>query len=229
MWRLLFVLLLAACGGQQNVVPETALSPQALLELRTHSEAYAGIDADSLRSDPAALALGAQLYAVHCASCHGADHRGVRGATDLAKGAYDYGASAAAIRTTISQGRTSVMPALGRVLGEMDIGVLVAYVQAFSSGESLSNFEQKAQTLYRENCIDCHGPEGRGNPELGVPNLRDDYWQHGGAMMNIRLAITRGVESQCPPQGEGLTAGEIELLTAHVLQIGNAADAANSQ
>src|SRR5580658_3181806 len=34
----------------------------------------------------------------------------------------------------------------------------------------------QAKPLYAAHCAACHGPEMRGNPALGAPNLQDDVW-----------------------------------------------------
>ena len=111
------------------------------------------------------------------------------------------------------------MPQMGRTLGEVELGQLVAYVESLAGNVELSDYEVRGRQLYEENCIACHSEDGSGNTELGVPNLRDDYWIHGASMMNKRLVITRGVESQCPPHGDSLSPTEAELLTAYVLSL----------
>lgn len=46
------------------------------------------------------------------------------------------------------------------------------------------------QTLFKTNCIACHGALGEG----GVgPNMTDPYWIHGGGIKNIYLTIKNGV------------------------------------
>jgi cytochrome c oxidase cbb3-type subunit 3 len=46
------------------------------------------------------------------------------------------------------------------------------------------------QTLYKTNCVACHGALGEG----GVgPNMTDPYWLHGGSIKNIYLTIKNGV------------------------------------
>jgi cytochrome c oxidase cbb3-type subunit 3 len=209
--------LLAACSGSGDTGGQVASAD--LAALRTQSMAYDGSVASELRKDPAALALGNALFAAHCASCHGADASGARGVTNLQAGRFNYGADEAAVRTTIVSGRVSKMPQMGRTLGEVELGQLVAYVESLAGNVELSDYEVRGQQLYQENCIACHSEDGSGNTELGVPNLRDDHWIHGTSMMNKRLVITRGVESVCPPHGDVLNQTEVELMTAYVLSL----------
>ena len=117
------------------------------------------------------------------------------------------------------EGRHSVMPSFGGEMSEVELGSVVALVRSFSSGEVLDNYAETAVEQFGKYCVQCHGTEGHGNPELGVPNLTDGYWLHGESMMNVRLTITGGVDVQCPPRAGLLSGSEIELLTSRVLQM----------
>jgi cytochrome c oxidase cbb3-type subunit 3 len=208
---------LSACGGGAD---KPVVSEQQIAELRTKSAAFDGKDAQQLLADPAAVALGGELFQAHCASCHGADASdGTLYTPSLKQGVFDYGDSVDAIRNTITNGRHSVMPQHGSTMGEVDIGSLVSYVQSISSGEKMDLFLTTAQKLYSESCVNCHGPDAHGNPEIGAPDLTDSYFQRGNSMMNIRMTITRGAESTCPAQTGILSGAEIELLTANVLSL----------
>lgn len=210
---------LAACGSENNPASETALELQR--QLRAQSEAFAGLSVEQLESDGAAVFLSEQLFSAHCASCHGIDALGKQGVTDLVAGVFNYGSDEDAIRSTITHGRQGTMPATGGRYGEMDLGQLVTYVQSLSSDEPLSRFAERGGELFAADCAVCHGAGGLGVSELGAPSLADDYWLHGDSMMAIRLVITRGVQAQCPPHLEKLTATEIDLLTAFVMALAN--------
>jgi cytochrome c oxidase cbb3-type subunit 3 len=206
---------LAACGTAQDSISEAALELQR--ELSVQSEAFAGVSIEQLRSDAIAVRLSEQLFSAHCVSCHGIDAHGKQGVADLVTGAFNYGSDEDAIRSTITDGRKGIMPAMGGQFGEMDLGQLVAYVRSLSSAEPLSRSAERGKYLFADECAVCHGADGMGISALGAPNLADDYWLHGDSMMDIRLAITRGVQGQCPPHLNKLTGSEIELLTAFVM------------
>jgi cytochrome c oxidase cbb3-type subunit 3 len=209
---------LVACGGGGA---DSAVTEQQLAELRTRSDAFVGKDVAALAADASAMALGKELFAAHCASCHGGAEgtKLARDTPDLALAVFDYGDSVEAIRTTITMGRYSVMPKHGNETGEAELGWLVGLVTSMSTGEPMGVGENAARTLYEARCIECHGAEGKGDPARGIPDLTDGYWQHGNSMMNIRMVITRGTESQCPAQQDVLSAAEIELLTAYVVKL----------
>lgn len=210
----LFSLGLGGCGGEEALAPTKA----QIAELRLRSSAFDGREAVGMVNDPAANSLGRELFAAHCANCHGADARNGRpGVPDLIIGVFDYGDSAEAVRTTITQGRHSVMPNFSKEIGEADIGLLVSYVQSLSSGEDMGKSKGFATSLYEKRCVACHGADGCGSVAIGIPDLTDAYAQHGNSMMSIRLVITHGEDSQCPAQGGQLGGAEIELLTAYVL------------
>ncbi len=211
---ILCLLLLAGCSGDSD----QTLSDESVLQLQKRSEAFAGRAAADLLHDSDARALAAELYGVHCASCHGSsDEEPRRGIPELASAVLHHGDTENVIRDTIRDGRTSQMPALGGEMSEVELGAVVALVRSFSSGEALANYGETAVEQFNQHCVHCHGSDGKGNQSLGVPDLTDNYWLHGESMMNVRLTITGGVDAHCPPQAGLLDATTVELLTAHVL------------
>lgn len=207
---------LVGCGGDD---PPTTDTPERKAELQAMSSAYVNYTLESIQNNDAAMALAGQLFEAHCAGCHGADGHGAKGITDLTRGHFNYGTSPDAIRTTIREGRRSEMPSLGHEYGELELGQIVAYVETLSGDAPLSDYEKHGRALYDETCAACHGEDGHGKAELGASDLTDGYWLNGESMMNMRLAITRGVVSVCPAQGADLTPVEIDLLTAYTLSL----------
>jgi cytochrome c oxidase cbb3-type subunit III len=207
---------LAGCGADDGTASGSA---EQKASLQAMSSAYVNDTLESIQASPDAMALGGDLYKAHCSGCHGAEGHGAKGITDLTRGKYNYGATADAVRATIRDGRRSEMPDMGHEYGELELGQIVAFVQSLSKSAPLSDYEQHGRDFYLESCASCHGPDGHGQTATGAPNLADDYWVNGQSMMNLRLAITRGVVSVCPPQGVDLTPIEIELLTAYTLAL----------
>lgn len=206
--------MLFGCGSEEQ---SAGLSVEEMQQLSVQSEAFTGKAIAQLLTDTSAMATGNQLYVAHCSSCHGSDALGSKGVPNLIDGVFDFGSSEDAIRQTISQGRQSIMPDLGTTLGEVDLGLLVGYVMTFSGGDLNEDYVQSARRLYDDNCLTCHGESGQGNNELGIPDLTDEYWQHGESKMNVRLNVTRGIDSECPPHADSLSDIEIDLITAYVL------------
>ena len=65
-------------------------------------------------------------------------------------------------------------------------------------------------------CAACHGPEGKGNPALGAPNLTDHIWLYGGTEADITETVTNGRHGQMPAHGDRLGAPRVHLLAAYV-------------
>jgi cytochrome c oxidase cbb3-type subunit III len=213
------VVLLAACSGEGPSAPQSSEPPPTAEQLQDEAASFAGRSIGELEADARAMATGRRLFDARCASCHGADARGNRNGTDLVDGVFGYGDDIEAIHATIAEGRASVMPEMGSGLGEVDLGQLVAYVQSLNFEAPLSSYAERGKMLFEANCAKCHGTDGRGNAALGASDLTDGYWQHGESMMNIRLVITRGAQSDCPGFGAGATTAELDLLTAFVLRL----------
>jgi len=207
----------AGCSSSDEGASVAGIAQQQ--GLREEVAAFTGRTAEELLSDASALQLGERLFGAYCASCHGTDATGKQRVTNLVDGVFNFGNGIDAIRTTITQGRKSIMPGVGNQYGEMNLGQLVAFVESLASDEPLGRLAEQGKLLYEESCAACHGMDGRGNVDLGGPNLADDYWLHGDTMMAIRLIITRGATGECPPHAQSLMIEEIELLTAFVTQL----------
>jgi cytochrome c oxidase cbb3-type subunit 3 len=84
--------------------------------------------------DPALAALGKSSFAV-CASCHGADGKGnpAIGAPNLTDKLWLHGGGMASVIETITNGRSSTMPAFGELLGPGKVHVLAAYIWGLSN------------------------------------------------------------------------------------------------
>jgi cytochrome c oxidase cbb3-type subunit 3 len=66
------------------------------------------------------------------------------------------------------------------------------------------------QTLYKANCVACHGQAGEG----GVgPNLTDEYWIHGGGIKNIFKTIKYGVPAK------GMIAWQAQMKPVDMQQV----------
>ena len=81
---------------------------------------------------------GAAIYGANCASCHGADGKGLRefGAPNLADNIWLYGSDQATLTQTIKQSRQGVMPRWNDKLDAATIKMLAAYVHSLGGGEA---------------------------------------------------------------------------------------------
>ena len=83
-------------------------------------------------------ASGGPLFANNCASCHGADGKGLResGAPNLTDKIWLYGGDADSIKTTVNKARYGVMPRWNNRLDPITIKMLAVYVHSLGGGEA---------------------------------------------------------------------------------------------
>lgn len=179
--------------------------------------AYAERSVDDLARDPEAVRVGRRLFASYCSQCHGSDAQGGMGFPNLTDGVWQWGGEPEQIMTTLMRGRQAVMPALGAVLGD-DMDAVVEYVMSLS-GAVEEPSDPAGRTAYMRVCVACHGPEGKGNPMLGAPNLTDGVWLYGGSAGVIRQTIVQGRNGVMPAFAEFLGEDRLHVLTAYVYSL----------
>jgi cytochrome c oxidase cbb3-type subunit 3 len=172
---------------------------------------------DALARDPEVIRTGHVLYQDNCAACHGANAGGnqVIGAPALFDDAWLYGDSVEAIHTTLTRGRQGQMPALGGALGERGTRAVAAYVYEMNGRDwPRPDLVKAGEASYAAQCAACHGPQGKGNMQIGAPDLTDDNWLYGGRMEDIITSIREGRSGVMPGWSERLREEEIRILTA---------------
>jgi cytochrome c oxidase cbb3-type subunit 3 len=179
-------------------------------------EKFARQDAAQLAQSPEALAIGQKLFLNNCAQCHASDGAGSRGFPNLTDGDWLYGGDPASIKLSITEGRNGVMPPFGPALGEQGTKDVAHYVMSLSGMANDSIRTARGKPMFAQTCAACHGAEGKGNPQLGAPNLTDRIWLYGAGEPMIIESITRGRNNQMPANKELLSPAKIHLLTAYV-------------
>ncbi|MFO1214943.1 MAG: cytochrome-c oxidase, cbb3-type subunit III [Burkholderiaceae bacterium] len=179
-------------------------------------EKFKGKSAAELAKDSAAMGIGERLFGNNCAQCHGSDARGSKGFPNLTDNDWLHGGSPETIAETITKGRTGVMPPMGAALGSADdVRNVANYVLSLSGSPHNSAAAQLGKPKFVV-CAACHGPEGKGNPALGAPNLTDKVWLHGWGEAAIASIINSGKTNVMPAFGERLSAEQIHVLAAYV-------------
>jgi len=182
-------------------------------------EKFAGQEIAQLAKSPEALAIGQKLFLNTCAQCHASDGAGSRGFPNLTDNDWLYGGDPATIKLTITEGRNGIMPPFGPALGEQGTKDVAHYVMSLSGMANDSIRTARGKPLFTQICAACHGAEGKGNAQLGAPNLTDKTWLHGSGEPVIIETITRGRNNQMPAHKELLTPAKIHLLTAYVYSL----------
>lgn len=200
---------------QQQYEEEVAAAEEVYGEI---FRAFAATPLTELANDPAALSAGRNLFVNNCATCHGTDGRGARGFPSLTDSEWLWGGEPEQIRTTITNGRTGIMPALGVALGD-NVDVVVDYVQYLAGRDIDPDRVAAGQTQYQALCFACHGATGEGNPLLGAPSFTNEIWLYGGGASVIRDVIVNGRSGEMPGQEPLLGPDRVHVLAAYVLSL----------
>jgi cytochrome c oxidase cbb3-type subunit 3 len=181
---------------------------------------FDGKSVAELSTNPDALRVARNLFAANCAACHGSDAHGAKGFPNLTSQYLSWGRSEDAIVATITGGRQGVMPAWKDVLGTEGVRQVANYVYTLSGRTAP---DAKAAALGSEKfatvCAACHGPDGKGNPMLGAPNLTDQVWIYGGSLETIVETVANGRQNRMPAWGELLGEQKVRLLAAYVYSL----------
>ena len=178
-----------------------------------------------------ARAQGRVAFADNCAPCHGAGGVGGKGYTDLNDDDWLWGGKLEDLEKTIrhgaragdDDGRQGRMPAFGRdgLLKANEISAVADYTRSLS-GLSVEKDADLAlgKKVFADNCALCHGPEGRGNREVGAPNLTDKLWFYGSDKKIIMEGLQNGRGGVMPAWGGRLSDPTIKALTVYVHGLG---------
>jgi len=180
---------------------------------------FAAMEIEALAGNPEALAVGQKLFLNNCAQCHASDGGGSRGFPNLTDMEWLWGGSPEAIKLSITEGRTGMMPAWGEALGAERIKNIAHYVRSLSGLTHDSIRAAKGQGDFAATCTACHGAQGKGNPAMGAPDLTDAVWLHGSSEQAIIQTVTVGRLDQMPAHKDKLSAAQIHLLTAYVYSL----------
>ena len=77
--------------------------------------------------------------------------------------------------------------------------------------------------IFADNCASCHGDAGKGNQELGAPNLTDKIWLYGSDEATLIETITNGRAGVMPAWVGRLDPATIKALAVYVHSLGGGA------
>lgn len=178
-----------------------------------------------------ARAVGRAAFGDNCAACHGSGGAGSKGFPNLNDDDWLWGGKLDEIGQTIRHGirasdpdtRQSAMPAFGRegTLKPSEISAVADYVRTLSklAPESQANVTLGAK-VFSENCAVCHGDDGKGNRELGAPNLTDAIWLYSSDKQTIMEGVTNGRGNVMPAWTKRLDDSTVNALTVYVHTFG---------
>jgi len=188
-----------------------------------------------IEKDPALLALararGKAVFGDNCAPCHGSGAAGAKGYPNLNDDDWLWGGSLDQIKQTIEFGarsghpktHESAMLAFGKegILKSAEIVTVANYVRSLSGLPTRQGFDAVAgRKLFVDNCASCHGDAGKGNQEVGAPNLTDKIWLYGSDEATIIETITYGRTGVMPAWTGRLDPSTIKAMAVYVHSLG---------
>jgi len=217
-----------------NVAAEIARFDAANGPIR---ERLVAADLAAIRTDPDLLqyatSAGAAVFRTNCSQCHGSGAAGVQAAgyPNLLDDDWIWGGAMADIHTTITHGirnttdadaRFSQMPAFGvdGLLEKAQIDAVVQHVLAISGQDHDVTLAADGAAVFAENCASCHGDDGKGNRDLGAPNLTDAIWLYGGDKDAITYQIVNARAGVMPNWNARLSEADIRSVAIYVHGLG---------
>jgi len=188
-----------------------------------------------IEKDPGLLALararGKTVFGDNCAPCHGSGAAGAKGFPNLNDDDWLWGGTLDQIMQTIQYGARSghakahegQMLAFGKdgILKPDQIVAVANYVRSLSGLPTRQGYDAAAGTkVFAENCVACHGDTGKGNPELGAPNLTDKIWLYGSDEATIIESIANGRAGVMPAWEGRLDPVTIKAMAVYVHSLG---------
>ena len=195
---------------------------------RPHPRRVAGRDPQDPELFNFALAGGRVGLPDNCMQCHGAGGAGGHGFPNLVDDDWLWGGSIDQIHTTIQHGvrnaddksRQTLMPRLRRRRpADGAPGRGGDRLRAEPVGPRQGH-AARAPRSAQEQCVACHQADGKGNQELGAPNLTDGIWLYGGDRDSIYRSIFYARNGSMPAWSGRLDEATIKMLTIYVHALG---------
>ena len=177
-----------------------------------------------------ARANGKAAFGDNCAPCHGSGATGGPGFPSLQDDDWLWGGTPADILQTIRFGvrsthddtRQSQMPAFGKdaILKKDEIEAVSDFVLSLSDPAVKRDVVAAGARIYADNCVACHGDTGKGNVELGAPNLADAIWLYGGTKAALVAQIANAKHGVMPTWDGRLDPITLKSLAVYVHSLG---------
>lgn len=191
---------------------------------------------DEIKANPEllrlALANGKAAFGDNCASCHGAGAAGRPGYPNLQDDDWLWGGAMADIERTIRYGvrsghnetRLGEMPAFGGANGLLkrpEIESVANFVLSLSGKafDAKLNIED-GRKIFAQNCASCHGERGKGNREMGAPDLTDAIWLYGAEPKQVIATIEGGRKGVMPAWEGRLDPITLKSLAVYIHSLG---------
>lgn len=165
---------------------------------------------------------GRAAYNVNCSQCHGNNATGFVSYPNLIDDDWIWGGSLDDVVQTIKYGirsdhddaRVGDMPGFltDETLDKGQVEAVTEYVLKLAKQDHNAKLAAQGSAIYKENCADCHRGGGKGNVELGAPNLTDGIWLYGADRAEIVKSISFGRAGVMPNWNDKLSEATIKQI-----------------
>ncbi|WP_442579276.1 cytochrome-c oxidase, cbb3-type subunit III [Mesorhizobium sp. ASY16-5R] len=176
-----------------------------------------------------AAAAGAAKFKVNCVQCHGSGAEGSKGFPNLNDDDWLWGGRAEEIRVTIAHGarfaadadtHISEMPAFREILEPGQIDAVASFAASLSGLEVDPAKAEAGRTVFAENCASCHGDAGKGNREMGAPDLTDAISLYTRSEEDVASQVRNPKHGVMPAWGARLGDISVKELAVYVHSLG---------
>lgn len=187
-------------------------------------EAYAAQSIETLATDKQALKVGQRLFLQNCSQCHGSNASGTTGFPNLTDDDWLYGGSPEMIKASIMHGRKAngMMAWSAALGGEQGVKEVAAFVLSLSGREVDTQAAEAGKAKFAM-CAACHGSEGKGSAEMGIPlgapNLTDNIWLYGPSQRAVETSIANGRAGVMPAWDKILGEQKVHVISAYVYSL----------
>jgi cytochrome c oxidase cbb3-type subunit 3 len=207
----------AAKAGQAQMLAKIAAAPVEDIARDPEMRAFA-------------LAAGRSAFQVNCSQCHGSGAAGSPGFPNLNDDDWLWGGKVTDIFRTIQYGvrwthdetRAGDMPAFltDGLLKPNQIDDVADYVLSLGGNPADPAAAGRGKPIFAEQCAVCHGEEGKGNIEVGTPNLTDGIWLYGGDRNAVITSIRYSRRGVMPGWADRLDPAVLKELAVYVHALG---------
>ncbi|PTO64627.1 cytochrome c [Vibrio splendidus] len=195
--------------------PSTTLNEQFSQTSETTLQGLAAV--------PEIVNSGRILFQTHCAACHRDNAQGQKHFPNLIDQEWLYGGSDEVVIHSIAKGRNGAMPGWSEIMRPDEVAKVSYYLASLNQRHTdVPEVKVKVgKELFVKYCSSCHADGSVANPEIGVPDLSDDIWLHGGSIEEIQHTINKGLNNLMPAFDKQLTENEILALGAYIRHAGD--------
>jgi len=173
------------------------------------------------------LNAGKSAFYENCSACHGRGHQGGFGYPNLNDDDWLWGGKVEDIYQTLLYGirsghekaRINQMPSFGLdgVLKSHEIKDVASFVRSLSG---LEKTNENGAKIFANNCVACHGAQGKGNQQLGAPNLTDKIWLYYSDANEVYKTIYYSRAGVMPFWQGRLDDNTIKILSIYIHSLG---------